>query len=430
MIVRSGWHRWLLALSTVFGVSGFSASQAEPGVLDATWTAPTTNTDGTPLTDLAAYRVYFGPSATPCPNGTFVQIASPTASPAPNTTLSVRLTNLTTGTRYTIAVAAVDSSGNQSACSVAASATAQIDFSVTPAGSANFGSVNIGNFATQTFTVQTSRSGTVTGTATVAAPFSVISGSPFTLNGTGTTQSVTVRFTPTTTAIASTNLNFSADGDTVSRLVTGVGVGIPGDTTAPTLIITSPTSNPTLTTSTATLTLAGTAADNVGVTQVTWANDRGGVGVATGTTAWTTGTITLQTGLNILTVTARDAANNRTTSTLRVTLTTAAFTFTDDPLAARITVVKAIHFTELRTAIDTARGLQGLPAFVWTDSTITPGVTVVRAVHLAELRSALNQAYQAAGRVLPTYTDPVVTNGISGISASHLNELRTAVRAF
>ncbi len=429
MSVRSGWHRWLLALGIAFGISGFSANRAEPGVLDATWTAPTTNTDGTPLTDLAAYRVYFGPSASPCPSGTFVQIASPTASPSPNTTLSVRLANLTTGTRYTIAVAAVDSGGNQSACSVAASAIAQIDFSVTPTGGANFGSVNVGSFATQTFTVQASRSGTVTGTATVAAPFSVVSGSPFTLNGTGATQAVTVRFTPTTTATASTNLNFTADGDTVSRLVTGAGVGIAVDTTAPTLSITSPTSNSTLTTGTATLTLAGTAADNVGVTQVTWANDRGGAGVATGTTAWTTGTITLQTGLNILTVTARDAANNRTTGTLRVTVTNAAFTFTDDPLAARITIVKAIHFTELRTAINIARALQGLPAFVWTDSTITPGVTVVRAVHLAELRSALNQAYQAAGRIVPTYTDPAVTSGISGIGASHLNELRAAVLA-
>ena len=28
------------------------------------WDAPTTNTDSTPLTDLAGYRIYYGPSAT------------------------------------------------------------------------------------------------------------------------------------------------------------------------------------------------------------------------------------------------------------------------------------------------------------------------------------------------------------------------------
>jgi hypothetical protein len=289
--------------------------------------------------------------------------------------------------------------------------------------------VNVGSFATQTFTVQSTRSGTVTGTASVAAPFSVVSGSPFTLIGNGATQTVTVRFTPTTTATASTSLNFSADGDVVSRLVTGVGIGTAADTIAPSLTISSPTASSTLATGSPTLTLAGTASDNVGVTQVTWANNRGGSGVAAGTTTWTTGTITLQSGLNILTVTARDAANNRTTNTLSVTLTPTAFTFTDDPLAAQITVVRSIHLFELRAAINTVRALQGLAPFAWTDSIIAPGVTVVRAVHLTELRTALNQAYQAAGRAAPVYTDPAVGSGITVIRAGHLNELRAAVRA-
>jgi hypothetical protein len=412
------------------GVTGLAGTPAEPGVLDASWTAPTANTDGTPLTDLASYRVYFGPSATPCPTGTFVQISSPTARPGPNSTVAVRLTNLTTGVRYNVAVAAVDTSGNQSACSTVASATAQTDFSVTPAGSVNFGNVNVGSSATQTFTVQNTRSGTVTGTATVAAPFSIVSGSPFTLNGAGATQTVTVRFTPTTTAMATTNVAFIADGDTISRLVSGVGVGIVADTTAPSLSIASPTTNPTLTTATATLILAGTASDNIGVTQVTWANNRGGSGVASGTTTWTTGTIALQPGSNVLTVTARDAANNRTSATLTVTLTAPPVTFTDDPALAQITVVKAIHLHELRAAINAVRARQGLPAFVWTDAVITPGVTVVRAVHLTELRTALNQAYQAAGRGIPIYADPAVPSGVTVIRASHFNDLRAAVRAF
>jgi hypothetical protein len=269
----------------------------------------------------------------------------------------------------------------------------------------------------------------VTGTASVAAPFSVVSGSPFTLIGNGATQTVTVRFTPTTAATASTSLNVSADGDVVSRLVTGVGIGTAADTIAPSLTISSPTANATLVTGSPTLTLGGSASDNVGVTQVTWASDRGGSGVATGTATWTTGTITLQSGLNTLSVTARDAANNRTTRTLRVTLTGTAFTFTDDPVVAQITVVKAIHVFELRAAINTVRASRGLAPFAWTDAIIAPGITAVRAVHLTELRTALNQAYQAAGRAVPTYTDPAVGSGITAIRASHLNELRAAVRA-
>ena len=71
------------------------------------------------------------------------------------------------------------------------------------------------------------------------------------------------------------------------------------------------------------LTLGGTASDNVGVTQVTWANDRGGSGTATGTTSWSVSGIVLASGANVLTVTARDAAGNTSTDTLTVTYTPA-----------------------------------------------------------------------------------------------------------
>jgi hypothetical protein len=83
--------------------------------LDASWTAPTTNTDGTRLTDLASYRLYYGTSSSPCPGASVVSVASPTSSPAPNSTVSFRLTGLATGTVYFVAVSAVDTSGNPSA---------------------------------------------------------------------------------------------------------------------------------------------------------------------------------------------------------------------------------------------------------------------------------------------------------------------------
>jgi hypothetical protein len=91
------------------------------------------------------------------------------------------------------------------------------------------------------------------------------------------------------------------------------------DTTVPTVTITSPTSSATHTVISANLTLGGSASDNVGVTQVSWANNRGGSGTASGTNSWTASGITLQTGSNVLTVTVRDAAGNTNTDTITVT---------------------------------------------------------------------------------------------------------------
>ncbi|MBI4341690.1 MAG: hypothetical protein HY598_05355, partial [Candidatus Omnitrophica bacterium] len=97
-----------------------------------------------------------------------------------------------------------------------------------------------------------------------------------------------------------------------------LGGGTP-DPTAPTITITAPTSAATFVTSTSPLTLSGTASDNVGITQVTWTNDRGGSGTASGTTSWSVSGIALQSGDNVLTVTARDVAGNTATDTLTVT---------------------------------------------------------------------------------------------------------------
>ena len=56
------------------------------------------------------------------------------------------------------------------------------------------------------------------------------------------------------------------------------------DAGAPTVTITTPTAAATHATGTSPLALGGTSTDNVAVTQVSWSNDRGGSGTATGTT--------------------------------------------------------------------------------------------------------------------------------------------------
>jgi hypothetical protein len=91
-----------------------AARSSHAGVLDASWMAPSTNTDGSPLTDLMAYRVYYGSATSPCPGPSGFEVPSPTTSPAPNTLVSFRLTGLTAGTLYYVAVTAVDTEGNES----------------------------------------------------------------------------------------------------------------------------------------------------------------------------------------------------------------------------------------------------------------------------------------------------------------------------
>lgn len=97
------------------------------------------------------------------------------------------------------------------------------------------------------------------------------------------------------------------------------------DSTNPVATITAPTSGTTHDAgSTEPLTtLAGTCTDNVGVSVVTWVNDRGGSGTATGTTSWSVASISLFSGDNVLTVTCQDTSGNTHADVLTVTYTPA-----------------------------------------------------------------------------------------------------------
>jgi hypothetical protein len=100
------------------------------------------------------------------------------------------------------------------------------------------------------------------------------------------------------------------------------------------------------------------------------------------------------------------------------------FTFTDDPLGTT-TPVRALHFTELRDAIDLLRTASGLTAYSWTAT--TPG-NPVRAVHLTELRLALNDVLQlVSGQSGPWSTDPALLVGTL-IRLQHVEQLRNAVK--
>ena len=406
--------RWLVGLCLVLGGVVLATNPGSAGVLDASWTAPTTNTDGSPLTDLASYRVYYvAAPASPCLGSTFGLVASPTPNPPPGQIVSARLTGLTTGTPYNVAVTAVDTSGSESACSnVPPSALAALELSVAPTGATNFGNVNLGSFSEQIFTVQNTRTAPVSGTASVSAPFTIVSGSAFTIAGSGTTQ-VTVRFTPTALVTSTTNVNFTADGDGTSRSVTGIGFS----TTFPLTVSKTGAGSGTVTSNPAGISCGVTcsAAFATG-TMVTLTAAPAAGSTFTGWSGSCTGT-----GACTVTMSAARAV------TASFSITSSGFT--DDPLAVQTTAVKAVHIVELRTAIASLRTRNGLPAFTWTDATLTPGTSPFKAVHILEVRTALNQVYQALGRSLPTYTDPTIGAGQTVSKAAHVQELRNAVRA-
>jgi hypothetical protein len=99
--------------------------------------------------------------------------------------------------------------------------------------------------------------------------------------------------------------------------------------------------------------------------------------------------------------------------------------FTDAPIVAGVTTVKAVHLSELRGRIDELRTWQGLPPYSWTDADLVGGV-IVKRQHLLELRQALSDVYVALGRTLPAFTDSVTTDPLP-IKAVHISELRNAV---
>ncbi len=258
---RPSW-RWVLRLTLAVGWFALFVPTAHAGFLDLSWDAPTTNTDGTPLTDLALYRVYFSTSGPPCSGLSFEDVISPTLSPTLGDRLSLRLGGLTSGKQYLFQVTALNTLWSESPC---------------------------------------------------------------------------------------------------SEQVSGVAAKDPADPSLPTVSITTPTSGPTYTTSDSVLSLAGTVTGNAAVTQVTWENNRGATGVATGTTSWTVSDIALEPGMSILTVMARDEVGNTGSTVLTVT-------YTPPPLSEGL--VAAYAFAEgsgTMTADSSGNGNTGiLSGATWT----------------------------------------------------------------
>ena len=95
---------WLFGVGALIFVLCCTAYVAHAGEITLSWNPPTTNEDGTPITDLAGYTVYYGTES-----GNYSQSTN-----VGNVT-TYQAIGLTDGATYYFSVTAHDTSGNESA---------------------------------------------------------------------------------------------------------------------------------------------------------------------------------------------------------------------------------------------------------------------------------------------------------------------------
>ncbi len=141
-------------------------------------------------------------------------------------------------------------------------------------------------------------------------------------------------------------------------------------------------------------------------------------------TSFTDNSITLQPDTTYLyKVAARDSAFNDGPQSALDPATT--IIFTDDPVTTS-TKIKAVHITQLRTAVNAMLVAAGQPTVTFTDSSLT-GVKVKK-VHIQELRTGLTLAHSTLGLSAISYTDTTITVASTKVKAAHINELRNGVK--
>lgn len=108
--------KYSLCLAAVpFAAGCVSGSQPPTGTAALSWTRPTTNTNGSPLLNLAGYRIHYG--SRPDALSQSIAVDDPAAT-------SYRLQGLASGTWY-FAISAVTTAGTSSTLSTVVSKTIQ-----------------------------------------------------------------------------------------------------------------------------------------------------------------------------------------------------------------------------------------------------------------------------------------------------------------
>lgn len=155
----------------------------------------------------------------------------------------------------------------------------------------------------------------------------------------------------------------------------------PATPAAPVLQITSPAAGGNYRTSLSTILLAGTAADSTGISRVTWLTSSGANGVATGTSNWSAGPISLVSGTTTITVTAYATNGQTATESLQVSYAAAPPSTPTGPdtTAPALAILKPVMTTVSVTGNSiafsgTASDNVGVTSITWSTSNGDSGI--------------------------------------------------------
>ncbi|MFZ2493956.1 MAG: fibronectin type III domain-containing protein [Thermoanaerobaculia bacterium] len=101
--------------------------------------------------------------------------------------------------------------------------------------------------------------------------------------------------------------------------------------------------------------------------------------------------------------------------------------FTDSTVTPGTTAIKAVHFTELRTAVNAVRALAGQAAGSYTEPSLGAGTTM-KAAHVSEPRSLLDAARAALSLSTLSYTDATLSAATTAAKAAHVTEIRAGTQ--
>ncbi len=95
--------------------------------------------------------------------------------------------------------------------------------------------------------------------------------------------------------------------------------------------------------------------------------------------------------------------------------------FAEDPLQSQVTIIKAVHVTQLRQAVDAVRVTANIGPAIWTNP-----LDQVKAVHFSELRAKLNEALVPLN-LSEMPIDPAIAP-TNTVFAAHLQAVREKVK--
>lgn len=167
------------------------------------------------------------------------------------------------------------------------------------------------------------------------------------------------------------------------------------DSQPPTVAISYPTTNATYNSSISPIRVSGTASDNLVLSEVGWSNSRnsgfvGGSGKASGTANWSANYINLESGSNVITVTAKDGRGNTGTDTITINYTPPAsqgypaITIAENSTNYSVTISDPDALSEVAYAWGEKPSVYFLLPFASEDSPVLSGVEEARYNHMKE----------------------------------------------